>query len=72
MLVTSAKPIAVRSDVFFSTETYVLIDDGRAMRAPIGSVTLKNVASRLKPSASPASRNRYGTASNPARKFSVL
>jgi hypothetical protein len=58
--------------VFFSTETYVLIDDGSAIRPPIGSVTLRNVASRLKPSAKAASRYRVGTASNPARKFSLL
>jgi len=38
----------------------------------MGSVTLKKVASRLNPSASPASRKRCGTASNPARQFSVL
>ena len=31
---------------------YVLIDDGSAIRPPIGSVTLRNVASRPKPSAS--------------------
>ena len=51
---------------------YVLIDDGRAIRPPIGSVTLKKVASLLNPSARPASRKRCGTASKPARKFSVL
>ncbi len=50
----------------------MLIDDGSAIRPPIGSVTLKNVATREKPSARPASRKRNGTASKPARKFSVL
>ena len=35
---------------------YVLIDDGSAIRPPIGSVTLRKVARRLKPSARPASR----------------
>ena len=45
MFVSSAKPIAgPRMAVFLSTETYVLIDEGSAMRPPIGSVTLKKVA----------------------------
>ena len=35
---------------------YVLIEDGRAIRPPIGSVTLRKVASGPKPSAKPASR----------------
>ena len=48
------------------------MEDGSAILPPIGSVTFRNVASRPKPSAKPASRNRKGTASNPARKFSVL
>ena len=43
--VSSWKPIAVINDVFFSTETYVLIVDGSEIRPPIGSVTRKNVAS---------------------------
>ncbi len=44
------------SDVFLTTLMYVLIDDGRAIRPPIGSVTFRNVASRPNPSANPASR----------------
>src|SRR6476469_8437684 len=72
VVVSSWKPIAVISDVFFRTDTCVLIVDGSAMRPPIGSVTRKKVAMRLKPSASPASRYLYDTASKPARKFSVL
>ena len=32
---------------------YVLIDDGRAIRPPMGSVTLRNVAIRQNPSAKP-------------------
>ena len=52
----SANPIAVSNDVFFKTEMYVLMDDGRAMRPPIGSVTFRNVARRENPSASPPSR----------------
>ena len=39
------------SDVFFTTLMYVLIDEGSAIRPPIGSVTFTNVASRLNPSA---------------------
>ena len=42
--------------MFFRTAMYVLIEDGSAMRPPIGSVTLRNVRMRLKPSANPASR----------------
>ena len=48
------------------------MEDGSAILPPMGSVTFRNVARRPKPSAKPASRNRKGTASNPARKFSVL
>ena len=50
----------------------MLIDGGSAIRPPIGSVTFRNVPSRPKPSAAPASRYRVATASKPARKFSVL
>ena len=39
------------SDVFLTTEMYVLIDDGSAMRPPSGSVTLTNVPIGPKPSA---------------------
>jgi hypothetical protein len=49
-----------------------LIDDGSAMRPPIGSVTLRNVFSGVKPRAEAPSRYRYETASKPARKFSLL
>ena len=51
---------------------YVLIEEGSAIRPPIGSVTFRNVPIEPKPSAEPASRYCRGTASNPARKFSVL
>ena len=44
------------SDVFLTTLMYVLIEDGSAIRPPIGSVTFRNVASRPNPSAYPASR----------------
>jgi hypothetical protein len=44
------------SEVFLTTLMYVLIDDGSAIRPPIGSVTFRNVASPPNPSAEPASR----------------
>ena len=72
MLVSSGIATAVSSAVFFSTDTYVLIVDGSEIRKPIGSVMFRNVRSGVNPSARPASRYRFGTASNPARKFSVL
>ena len=37
--------------MFFSTEIAVLIVEGSAMRAPIGSVTLRKAFSGVKPSA---------------------
>jgi hypothetical protein len=60
------------SEVFLSTEMDVLIVDGSAMRPPIGSVTLRKFVTGPKPSAKPASRKRAGTASKPARKFSIM
>ena len=50
----------------------VLIEDGNAIRPPIGSVTFRKFFTGPKPSAKPASRSRAGTASKPARKFSVM
>ena len=71
VVVSSGYAMAYISDVFLSTLMYVLIDDGSAMRPPIGSVTFRNVASRPNPSAKPASRYRVGTASNPAEVLRV-
>jgi hypothetical protein len=42
--------------VFLTTEMYVLIEDGSAIRPPIGSDTLRNVFSGPNPSAYAASR----------------
>ena len=55
VVVSSGYAITYIRDVFLTTLIYVLIEDGSAMRPPMGSMTLRKVATRLKPSASPAS-----------------
>ena len=45
VVVSSGYAMTYISDVFLSDEMYVLIDDGSAIRPPIGSVTLRNVSS---------------------------
>ena len=49
VVVSSGYAMAYISDVFLSTLMYVLIDDGSAMRPPIGSVTFRNVAISAEP-----------------------
>ena len=61
------------SDVFFTTEMYVLIDDGSAMRPPSGSVTFRNVPQRPEAErVAPPHGGGCDTAPKPARKFSLL
>ena len=50
-LVSSSTLIATINAVFLKTEMYVLIDDGSAIRPPIGSETLRKVLNGPKPSA---------------------
>ena len=56
VVVISGYAMTYMSDVFLTTLMYVLIEDGSAIRPPIGSVMLRKVAKPLNPSAEPASR----------------
>ena len=47
VVVISGYAMTYMSDVFLTTLMYVLIEDGSAIRPPIGSVTLRKVANAL-------------------------